>query len=131
MKRNLRSRKLGLVAAALVAVAGVGAAGLASAGGVSATRVAPEENEAAEESSEAAMLLAVRIPLADAVRTAEQRTGMRAAEAELSDEAKTPAWEISVGSGAQEQTVMVDATSGQVSSVAADDGDAKEGNDAD
>jgi uncharacterized membrane protein YkoI len=63
----------------------------------------------------------------DAARVAEQHTGLKASEVEIDDEAATPAWEVNVGSGPNERTVMVDAMSGQVKSVAADDGEAGEG----
>lgn len=90
-----------------------------------------EQSEAQENAREAQMLTSARISLGDAVRTAEQQSGLKAAEAGLDDEAATATWEVSVGFGAQEKTVLVDAQSGQVKSVTADDGENEGGADSD
>lgn len=118
------------IAAAMLTVSAVGAlavAGVAQAGAVSGRQGETEQSEAQESAKEAQFLASARVSLADAARVAEQHTGLKAAEVELDDEAAAPAWEVSVGSGAQEKTVIVDAMNGQVKSVAADDGEEAEG----
>ena len=118
------------IAAAILTVSAVGAlavAGVAQAGAVGGREGETGQSEAQESAKEAQFLASARVSLADAARVAEQHTGLKAAEAELDDEAAAPAWEVSVGSGAQEKTVIVDAMNGQVKSVAADDGEEAEG----
>lgn len=118
------------IAAAMLTVSAVGAlavAGVAQAGAVGGRQGETEQSEAQESAKEAQFLASARVSLADAARVAEQHTGLKAAEVELDDEAAAPAWEVSVGSGAQEKTVIVDAMNGQVKSVAADDGEEAEG----
>lgn len=129
-KRSFTWKALGVTALSLTALGGVAAAGIANAGGITAARAAVT-GEADEDAREAAALTGARVSLADAVRLAEQRTGLKAAEAELDDESATPAWEISLGAGTAEKTVVVDAANGQVRSIAADDGEAEEAGDAD
>lgn len=118
-------KTLGAAALGMAALAGVGAAAIANAGGASAARPATG-GETDDDGREIAALASARVSLADAVLIAEQRTGLRAAEAELDDESAMPAWEISLGAGAAEKTVVVDAVDGQVRSIAADDGEAEE-----
>ena len=126
------SKKTFAVIGSLAVLASLGAAGAAQAGAFGGKEVGEaEQNEAQEGAREEQMLSSARISLADAARSAEQHTGLKAAEADLDDEASAPAWEISVGSGAQEKTVLVDAQSGQVKSVAADDGENEGGADSD
>lgn len=106
----------------------LGLAGAARAGAFGGQeRAESEQGEAQDEAKEAQMLSAARVSLADAARTAEQHTSLKASDAELDDEAAAPTWKISVGSGAQEKTVAVDAVSGQVKSVAADSGEDAQG----
>ncbi len=128
-KRKVTWKMFGATALGLAALGGVGAAAIANAGGVAAARTAIT-GETDEDAREAQALTGARVSLADAARLAEQRTGLRAAEAELDDESATPAWEISLGAGAAEKTVVVDAANGQVRSIAADDGEAEEGGEA-
>lgn len=131
MKKLSGSARMAVIAAAvgLAGIAGMGATAFAGETqgqrGQSAGN-AEEGDERAEEAREAQMLAQARVSAGDAARTAEQHTGMKAAEVEMDDEGATPAWEVSVGSGAGERTVLVDALTGQVKSVAADDGEAGE-----
>lgn len=126
------SKKFIAVIGGLAALGSLGIAGAAQAGAFGGKEAAEtEQSEAQESAREAQMLSGARISLADAARAAEQQTGLKASEAGLDDEAATATWEVSVGSGAQEKTVLVDAQSGQVKSVAADDGDEEGGADSD
>lgn len=84
-------------------------------------------DEQGDEAREAQMLQQARISAGDAARAAEQHTGLKATEVELDEESATPAWEVSVGSGADERKVAVDAMSGQVTAIAAHDGESGEG----
>lgn len=118
-----KTTKLLAAALGLAAVAGLGAAGIANAESLGLAGEEHEGSEQQEEAAEARMLDGARISAADAARIAAEHTGMTVAEVELDDEARTPTWEVSVGSGAAEQEVKVDATSGQVLSVQADDAD--------
>lgn len=122
----------------LMATAAIGFAAVA---GISATAFAGETagqrgrmvagteqgGEQGDEAREAQMLQQARISAGDAARAAEQHTGLKATEVELDDESATPAWEVSVGSGADERKVAVNAMSGQVTAVAADDAETGEG----
>lgn len=119
-----RKAKIGSAMLAVAAIAGVAVAGVAQADNAGTRGGGTEEKgEAQEGAKEAAMLSQVRVSLVDATRVAEQQTGLKASEGELDDESATPAWEISLGAGAAEKTVIVDASTGKVRSVAADDGD--------
>lgn len=133
MKTLTGRAKAGVIAAALgvAGIAGIGAAAVASdthdreAG---MTMTGDEDNDdASEEAREVRMLVDARVSAGAAATAAEQRTGMKAAEVELDDEAATPVWEVSVSGGGREQTVMVDGLSGKVTSVSADDGEGAEG----
>lgn len=131
MKKLSGSAKMAVLAAAigLAGVAGMGATAFAgeTQGQRGQTAGNGEEgDERAEEARETQMLAQARVSAGDAARTAEQHTGMKAAEVEIDDEGTAPAWEVSVGSGADERTVLVDALSGQVKSVSADDGETGE-----
>lgn len=122
----------------LMATAAIGFAAVA---GISATAFAGEtagqrgrmvagteqSGEQADEAREAQMLQQARISAGDAARAAEQHTGLKATEVELDEESATPAWEVSVGSGADERKVAVDAVSGRIKAVAADDAETGEG----
>lgn len=118
----------------LMATAAIGFAAVA---GISATAFAGETagqrgrmvagTEQGGEAREAQMLQQARISAGDAARAAEQHTGLKATEVELDEESATPAWEVSVGSGADERKVAVDAVSGQVTAIAADDAETGEG----
>ena len=126
------SKKAVIALLGLSAAASLGLAGAANAGALGGKeRAGAEQSEAQEDAKEGQMLASARVSLADAARLAEQRTGLKASEAELDDEAASAAWEISVGAGAQEKIVMVDAASGQITSVAADDGESEDGADRD
>lgn len=126
------SKKFMAVIGGLAALGSIGIAGAAQAGAFGDKEGADtEQSEAQEGAREAQLLSSARITLADAARTAEQHTGLKASEAGLDDEATAATWEVSVGSGTQEKTVLVDAQSGQVKSVAADDGESEGGADSD
>ncbi|MGE3692673.1 MAG: PepSY domain-containing protein [Novosphingobium sp.] len=126
------SKKIMAVMGGLAALGSLGIAGAAQAGVFGDKEsVNTERSETQEGAHEAQLLSSARIPLADAVRTAEQHTGLKASEAGLDDEVAVATWEVSVGSGAQEKTVLVDAQSGHVKSVAADDGESESGADSD
>lgn len=121
--------KLGSAILAVIAVAGVAAAGVAQADNAGTRGGKTEEQgEAQENAKETAMLAQARVSLGDAARVAEQQTGLKASEGSLDDESATPAWEISVGADAAEKAVIVDASTGKVRSVAADDGEQGEEN---
>ena len=128
-KWNFTWRTCGATTLGVAALGGISAAAIANAGVSPA--YAAVVGEASEDAREGAALASARVSLTDAVRIAEQRTGLKAAEAELDDESTTPAWEISLGSGVAEKTVMVDAANGQIRSIAADDGEAEEADEAD
>lgn len=133
MKSLTGRTKAGVIAAALgvIGIAGIGAAAVASdTNGRQAGMTMPDDednDEVAEETREVRMLADARVTAGAAATAAEQRTGMKAAEVELDDEAATPVWEVSVSGGGREQTVMVDGLSGKVTSVSADDGEGAEG----
>lgn len=130
MKKLNGRAKIAVVAAALGLAGAVGLGAVAYAGeahGQHGGAARGESNEQAQEAREAQMLAQARVSAADAARAAEQQTGLKASEVELDDEAATPAWEVSLGSGANERVAIVDAITGQVRSVSADDGEAGEG----
>lgn len=126
----LKRGSIGLIAVALSLV-GVGGAGLAYAGAVrmGAAQEVGEGPEGNDEQREAAVLAGARISLAQAVQAAEARTGMKAAEAGIDDESNRPYFEVSVGQGQQEQTVLVDTQTGQVAQVSADTDQGEEADD--
>jgi len=116
------------IALAAVALgAGIGGAGLAYAGSAGAGEK-PEASEQGDEQQEAQLLAGARISLAQAVQAAEARTGMKAHEAGIGEEGGQPYFEVSVGQGQQEQDVLVDTRTGQVTKVVAD---SEEGEDED
>lgn len=119
-------RKITILSALALGVAGIGGASLAYAGS-SATGERAESQEQ-DEQQEAKVLAGARISLAQAVQSAETRTGMKASEAGVDDESGKPYFEVSVGHGQQEQTVLIDTQTGQVASIATD---AEEGEDKD
>lgn len=131
MKKLSGSAKTAILVAAigLAGIAGMGAtafAGETQSQRGQAAGNSEENDESADDARETQMLAQARVSAGDAARTAEQHTGLKAAEVEMDDEGSAPAWEVSVGSGANERIVLVDALSGQVKSVAADDGEAGE-----
>lgn len=132
MKQLSRSAKMAIAAAAIgvTGIAGMGAAAFAGETPSPRGQMAGKmdmADERADDAREAQMLAQARVSAGDAASAAEQHTGLKAGEVEIDDEAATPMWEVSVGSGANERNVMVDAMSGQVKSVAADDSEAGEG----
>lgn len=126
----LKRKTIALIAVALGAT-GVGGAGLAYAGANQAGQAqeAREGPEGNDEQREAAVLAGARISLAQAVQAAEARTQMKATEAGVDDESNRPYFEVSVGQGQQEQTVLVDTQSGQVAQVSADTDQGEEDDD--
>lgn len=107
----------------VAAIGGLGVAGMANAESLGLASAEHERSEQQEDAAEARMLANARITAADAAQIAADRTGLAVAEVELDDEASAPTWEVSVGSGANEQEVKIDAISGSVLSVQADDAD--------
>lgn len=120
-------RKMIALAAVALSTVGITGAGLAYAGSAESNEKA-EASEQNDEQQEAKVLAGARISLAQAVQAAEARTGMKASEAGVDDESNQPYFEVSVGQGQQEQTVLVDTRSGQVAKIVAD---AEEGEDDD
>lgn len=114
MKRST----IGLVALA-VGAAGIGGGSLAYAGAAGRGERA-ETQERNDDQREAGAMAGARVSLAQAVQAAEARTGLRASEAGIDDESGQPYFEVSVGQGQQEQTVLVDTRTGQVAQVTAD-----------
>ena len=114
----LKSKKTLLIAFGIAAL-GAGGAGAAY-GALAEPDEAAETRDDRAEQNEARVLASARISLAQAVQTAETRTGLKASEAGIDDEGGGPYFEVSVGHGAQEQTVLVDTQSGQVAGVRAD-----------
>lgn len=114
----IKRRRMTLAAMALATV-GIGGAGLAYAGASEPGEQA-EAQERDDDQKEAQVLAGARISLAQAVQAAEARTGMKASEAGIDDENSQPYFEISVGQGPQEQTVLIDTQTGQVAKIAAD-----------
>lgn len=123
----IKRRTMALAAAAL-ATAGIGGAGLAYGGSAEPGEKA-EAQEQNDEQQEAQVLAGARISLAQAVQAAEARTGMKASEAGVDDESGQPYFEVSVGQGQQEQTVLVDTQTGQVAKIAADAEEGEDDND--
>ncbi|MBX7502156.1 PepSY domain-containing protein [Qipengyuania sp. YG27] len=121
MKTMTTKNKLIAAVLSVVALGGIGAAGIANAESLGMNGAETERSEAQEDAAEARMLASTTITASDAARIAAEHTGLKVAEVELDDEAATPAWEVSVGSGADEQEVKIDGTSGKVLSVQADD----------
>ncbi|WP_240704792.1 PepSY domain-containing protein [Croceicoccus sediminis] len=118
-----------LIAAVLsvAALGGLGAAGIANAESLGMKGGGNDQSEAQEDAAEARMLSSATITASDAARIAAEHTGLKVAEVELDDEAATPAWEVSVGSGADEREVKIDGKTGKVLSVQADDEDDEDG----
>ena len=114
----LKQKKITIAALALglAAVGGTGVA-FASADQVGGKAEARESNDDARE---AQVLAGARISLAQAVQVAESQTGMKAAEAEIDDEGGQAYFEVSVGQGNQEKSVLVDTQTGKVAKVVAD-----------
>lgn len=117
----MKRKTIALIAAGL-AVTGAGGAGLAYANSAEPGEQAEgrEGPEADDDQQEARVLAGARISLAQAVQAAEARTGMKASEAGIDDESGQPLFEVSVGQGQQEQTVLVDTQTGQVAQIRAD-----------
>lgn len=120
-------RKTIALAAVALGAAAIGVAGLAY-GGTGERSEKSEAQEQNDDQQEAQLLTGARISLAQAVQAAEARTGMKASEAGIDDETGQPYFEVSVGQGQQERTVLVDTQTGQVAKIAAD---AEEGEDDD
>lgn len=112
-------RKMIALAALALGAAGIGGAGLAYEGSTEPAEKA-EGQELDNEQQEAQILAGARISLAQAVQAAEARTGMKATEAGIDGESGKPYFEVSVGQGQQERTVLVDTRTGQVAKIAAD-----------
>ena len=121
MKTMTTRKKVLAAVLGVAAIGGMGAAGIANAETAGATGAETERAEAQDDAAEARMLASAKIDASEAARIAAQHTGLPVAELELEDDATSPAWEASVGSGANEKTVMIDAMSGKVLSVEADD----------
>lgn len=121
MKTMTTKNKLIAAVLSVAALGGLGAAGIANAESLGMKSADNEQSEAQEDAAETRMLANATITASDAARIAAEHTGLKVAEVELDDEATTPAWEVSVGSGADEQEVKIDGTSGKVLSVQADD----------
>lgn len=117
----MKRKTIALIAAGLAAT-GAGGAGLAYAASSEPGEQAEgrEGPEADDDQQEARVLAGARISLAQAVQAAEARTGMKASEAGIDDEGGQPLFEVTVGQGQQEQTVLVDTQTGQVAQVRAD-----------
>lgn len=107
---------IAMLALGLTAISGTGVA-IASAdqGGGEA-----EAQGSKEDAREAQILAGARISLAQAVQAAEAQTGMKAAEAEADDEGGQAYFEVSVGQGSEEKSVLVDTQTGKVAKVVAD-----------
>lgn len=114
----LKRRTLTIAAIAL-GIAGIGGTGAALAGADQGGGKS-EAREGNEEAREAQLLAGARISLAQAVQAAELQTGMKAAEAEIDDEGGGAYFEVSVGQGDQEKSVLVDTQTGKVAKVAVD-----------
>ncbi|WP_019866048.1 PepSY domain-containing protein [Methylovulum miyakonense] len=69
------------------------------------------------------MFSQAKISLAEAIKAAEQKTGGKALEAELDDEAKTLQFEVEIVKDGKIHEVMVDGNTGQVLKAALDDED--------
>jgi uncharacterized membrane protein YkoI len=123
----MRRKTISIIAGGLV-VMGASGAGLAYAASI-APGERSERQERNDDRREASVLANARISLAQAVQAAEARTGMKASEAGIDDESDRPYFEVSVGQGRQEQTVLVDTQTGQVAQVAADADEADEDSD--
>lgn len=122
----INRKRISLAAVALGAAA-IGGAGLAY-GGADERGEKYEAPEQKDDQQEAQALAGARISLAQAVQLAEARTGMKASEAGIDDESGRPYFEVSVGHGQQERTVLVDTQTGEIAKIAAD---AEEGEDDD
>jgi uncharacterized membrane protein YkoI len=79
-----------------------------------------------DEAKELQLFSQAKISLSDAIKTAEQKVGGKALEADLDDEAKTVQFEVEVVKEGKIHKVMVDGKTGKALSVALDD-EAKEG----
>lgn len=122
MKTMTARNKLVAAVLGIAALGGLDAASIANAESLGMKGAETERSEAQEDAAEARVLASATVTASDAARIAAEHTGLKVAEVELDDEAATPAWEVSVGSGAGEQDVKIDGTSGKVLSVQADDG---------
>lgn len=120
-------RKTIALAAVALGAAGIGGAGLAY-GGSAERGERSEAQEQNDDQREAQILAGARISLAQAVQAAEARTGMKASEAGIDDESGRAYFEVSVGQGQEERTVLVDTQTGQIAKIAAE---AEEGEDDD
>ena len=74
-----------------------------------------------KESKELALFSQAKISLHDAIKAAEQKTGGKALEAELDDEATTVQFEVEVLKDGKIHEVFVDGKTGKVLKVALDD----------
>ena len=114
----LKRQKITIAVLAL-GLAAVGGTGMAFAGADQDGDKA-EAQESKDDAREAQILAGARISLAQAVQAAEAQTGMKAAEAEIDDEGGQAYFEVSVGQGSQEKSVLVDTQTGKVAKVVAD-----------
>lgn len=74
-----------------------------------------------KEANELKLFNESTISLQDAIKAAEHKTGGKAMEAEIDDEAKTVQYEVEIVKGSTVQDVMVDGKTGQVLAVKEDD----------
>lgn len=107
------------IAALALGIAALGGTGVAVASADQGSGKS-EAHEGNEDAREAQILAGARISLAQAVQVAESHTGMKAAEAEIDDEGGQAYFEVSIGQGDQEKSVLVDTQTGKVAKVVAD-----------
>jgi len=92
--------------------------GLTTGAGVTITQAAVSKND---EAKELQLFSQAKISLSEAIKAAEQKTGGKALEAELDDEAKTVQFEIEIVKDGMIHKVMVDGKTGHVLNAALDD----------
>lgn len=94
------------------------AAGLTIGSGIAISQATEAKDDDAKEIQ---LFSQAKISLIDAIRAAEQKTGGKAMEAEVDDEAKTIQFEIEVVKEGAIHKVIVDGKTGLVLQVALDD----------
>lgn len=85
--------------------------------GVTTTLAAESKSDDAKELP---LFSQAKISLSEAIKAAEQKTGGKALEAELDDEAKSVRFEVEIVKDSKIHKVMVDGKTGQVLTVALD-----------
>lgn len=80
---------------------------------------AGESNE--KEAKELKLFNQDKIPLTEAIQTAEKKVGGKAVEAEMDDESNTVQFEIEVVKDGKVQNVLVDGKTGEIVKVSLDD----------